>query len=80
MKKVAIFVSLLFVLSGVYGIASAQNKSKTKTYDFSGDTIDGELVRPDGDALDVQDEASFTSLIRIRRDFIQEILKTAENI
>jgi hypothetical protein len=51
-----------------------------KTYDFSGDTIDGELVKPDGEFVDTRKSAEHTSLIRVRQDFIKEIVKSAENL
>ncbi len=50
------------------------------TGDFTGDEIDGELVKPDGDFLDTRKFASHTSLIRLRKDFIKEILKSAEDL
>jgi hypothetical protein len=53
---------------------------KVKTYDFSGDTIDGELVKPDGEFLDTRKLAEHSSLIRVRQDFIKEIVKSAENL
>ena len=53
---------------------------KVKTYDFSGDTIDGELVKPDGEFVDTRKAAEHTSLIRVRQDFIKEIVKSAENL
>ena len=56
------------------------NSKKVKTYDFSGDTIDGDLVKPDGEMVDTRSFASHTSLIRIRKDFIREILKSAEDL
>ena len=64
------------------GIAGAQNaeKPKVKTFDFSGDDIDGELVKPDGDFVDPRKFASHTNLIRIRKDFIKEIVKSAEDL
>jgi predicted secreted Zn-dependent protease len=56
------------------------NKQKVKTYDFSGDTIDGDLVKPDGEMVDTRSFANHSSLIRIRKDFIREILKSAEDL
>ena len=69
-------------------VAHAQKKGKpakdeskaAKSYDFTGDEIDGELVKPDGDFLDTRKFASHTSLIRLRKDFIKEILKSAEDL
>jgi hypothetical protein len=53
---------------------------KIKTYDFTGDNIDGDLIKPDGVSIDTRTFASHTSLIRIRKDFIKEILKSAEDL
>lgn len=68
-------------------LADAQKKGKekaeekkVKSFDFTGDEIDGELVRPDGDFLDTRQFAGHTSLIRLRKDFIKEILKSAEDL
>ena len=57
-----------------------EEKKAVKSYDFTGDEIDGELVKPDGDFLDTRKFASHTSLIRLRKDFIKEILKSAEDL
>jgi hypothetical protein len=52
---------------------------KVKSYDFSGDTIDGELVKPEGEFIGTRTFAGHTSLIRVRQDFIKEIVKSAED-
>lgn len=54
--------------------------SKVKVYDFSGDTIEGDLVKPEGTDLNARDFAKHSSLIRIRKDFIPEIIKSAEDL
>jgi hypothetical protein len=56
------------------------NAGKTKVYDFSGDTIEGDLVKPEGSTVDARDFAKHSSLIRIRKDFIPEIIKSAEDL
>jgi hypothetical protein len=61
-------------------IAQKAEAPKVKTFDFSGDDIDGELVKPDGDLSNVRGFADHTNLIRIRKDFIDEILKSAEDL
>lgn len=55
-------------------------KAKVKVYDFSGDTIEGDLIKPEGTQVDARDFAKHSSLIRIRQDFIAEILKSAEDL
>jgi len=54
--------------------------AKVKVYDFSGDTIEGDLIRPEGTTVDARDFAKHTSLIRIRTNFIPEIIKSAEDL
>jgi hypothetical protein len=53
---------------------------KVKVYDFSGDTIEGDLIRPEGTTVDARDFAKHSSLISIRKDFIREIIKSAEDL
>lgn len=82
----AAFASIVtaIALSVVAPTAHAQeqndNSKKVKTYDFSGDTIDGDLIKPDGEMVDTRNFANHSSLIRIRKDFIREILKSAEDL
>jgi hypothetical protein len=90
MRKLSIIFATLILGMGV---ASAQPKKndkpasgggggggKVKVYDFSGDTIEGDLIKPEGTSVDARDFAKHASLIRIRKDFIAEILKSAEDL
>lgn len=52
----------------------------TTTYDFEDDLVSGDLVRPDGELLNVRRRGSRSSLIRIREHFIPEMLKSVENL
>jgi hypothetical protein len=56
-----------------------QYKSKT-VYDFDDDTVEGDLVRPDGELVDTRRSAKHSSLIKIRENFIPEMLKSVEAI
>jgi hypothetical protein len=60
--------------------AGAAAAPKTKVYDFSGDKIEGDLIKPEGSSVDARDFAKHSSLIRIRKDFIPEIVKSAEDL
>jgi hypothetical protein len=78
---------LFFLVILVGGTAIAQPKGekagappKTKVYDFSGDTIEGDLIKPEGSTVDARDFAKHSSLIRIRTNFIPEIIKSAEDL
>lgn len=77
---------LVLVVAGSASLARADDKadkggaSKVKVYDFSGDTIEGDLIKPEGTTVDARDFAKHSSLIRIRKDFIPEIIKSAEDL
>ena len=55
-------------------------RDNTTTYDFEDDLVTGDLVRPDGELLNVRRRGSRTSLIRVREHFIPEMLKSVENL
>lgn len=55
-------------------------EKKVKSFDFTGDTIDGDLIKPDGEFINPRDFANHTSLIQVRTDFIKEILQSAEQV
>lgn len=57
-----------------------KSNGRVKTYDFSGDTIEGDLVKPEGSTVDARDFAKHSSLITIRKEFIKEIIKSAEDL
>lgn len=78
----ASILSGLVISLALPAISSAQNKDKpkVKTFDFSGDDIDGELIKPDGEFVDPRKFANHKTLIRIRQDFIKEIIKSAEDL
>ena len=88
-KLLNIFFAMT-MLAGSAGVAFAQAKPapaggdvkyKSKTvYDFDDDTVEGDLVRPDGEFVDTRKGAKHSSLIKIRENFIPEMLKSAEDI
>ena len=73
----------ILALAAVPALAQPKDKepkAKVKVYDFSGDTIEGDLIKPEGTNIDVGGFAKHSGLIRIRQDFIAEILKSAEDL
>ena len=95
MKRALVASVLAFAMIGLgAGSAFAQKKgggakaggggaaeaNKVKNYDFSGDNIEGELIKPDGEMVNTRKFAEHTSLIRVRQDFIREIVKSADNL
>ena len=91
MRKLALTLFSLLMLTGLAvaddkkpapapAAANGGGNGKVKTYDFSGDTIEGDLVKPEGSTVDARDFAKHSSLISIRKDFIPEIIKSAEDL
>ncbi len=60
-------------------VARAQEAEPT-TYDFDDDLVQGDLVRPDGELLNIRKRQGRSSLIRIRKHFVPEMLKSVENL
>jgi hypothetical protein len=72
--------SAAFAQNEAQGGDANKGTGKVKVYDFDGDTIDGDLIRPEGSTVDARDFGNHASLIRIRKDFIPEIIKSAEDL
>lgn len=49
---------------------------KTTTYDFEGDTIEGDLMRPDGEYIDARKRVNHSNLIRIREEFRDQVMQS----
>lgn len=88
-RSLALIAAPVLILVAASGAAQADDKkgggggdkaAKVKVYDFSGDTIEGDLIRPEGSNVDARNFANHSSLIRIRKDFIPEIIKSAEDL
>jgi hypothetical protein len=60
--------------------ARARKQNKTCVLDMGTETIEGAGVKGDGERVDIVSFGKATSLIRIRRDFITEILRSAEDL
>jgi len=86
MRKLVIMFAVLALATGTSfaqkkgADAGGGGNGKVKVYDFSGDTIEGDLIKPEGSTVDARDFAKHSSLIRIRKDFIPEIIKSAEDL
>jgi len=89
MKRILSLGLSLSLVGAIAGSAFAQKaapaggdvqyKAKT-TYDFDDDLVEGDMVKPDGEMLDSRNKAKHSSLIKIRENFLPEMLKTAEDI
>lgn len=79
-KFFAVAIVLGFSLGGVVSPAAAQDPAGETTYDFDDDLVSGDLVRPDGEVLNVRRRGRRSSLIRIREHFVPEMLKSVEDL
>lgn len=80
----------IVALLGASGTASAQDGvviltedhggGGATTYDFEDDLVTGDLVRPDGEMLNVRRRGRRASLIRVREHFLPELLKSVETL
>lgn len=82
MGSILIFGTAAFAQDAAEGQGGAPDVTyKKKTvYDFEDDLVEGELQRPDGENIMTRTKAKHSSLIKIRENFIPEMLKSAENI
>lgn len=53
---------------------------KETVYNFDDDLVEGALVKPDGALVGGELHGKTSSLIKIRRDFIPEMIKSVEDI
>lgn len=61
--------------------AEAQGKSKKqKSYDFEDDVIETQFLRPDVATTEGVKKDKRRSLIRIRKDFFAELIRSAEDL
>jgi len=60
--------------------ARARKLNKTCVLTIGEEDIEGGVSRPDGIGFSARDWAFMNSLIHIRRDFIPEIIKSAEDL
>lgn len=50
--------------------------SKTTTYDFEDDTIEGDLTKPDGEYVEARKRVKHSKLIRIREEFKDKVMQS----
>ncbi len=94
MKRTFIVSGIVTVLGIAVGMSSpafaqrggrgkdpaAAKVAKEKRFDFEADEVTGELVKPEGTDIRVRSFREHSSLIRVRADFIREIVKSAEDL
>ena len=70
---------LIAVFLLLYQEADAENNPpKSKFYDFNEQVIDGEIKKPTALYTDSKKKVKFDRLLRLKKSFIPELMKTAE--
>ncbi len=80
MKKLIILAALTAFTS----VAFAQDKKgggnttykKTTEYSFEGDTIEGDLTKPDGEYVEARKKVKHSNLIKIREEFKDKVMQS----
>jgi len=49
---------------------------KTTVIDFEGDTIEGDLSRPDGEYVEARIKVKHSNLIRVREEFKEKVMQS----
>lgn len=65
---------------GVEGQQGTTDASRETTYDFEDDFVEGSLLGPDGDLVTGQRHGKESSLVRIRADFVPEMVQSVEDL
>lgn len=82
----ALVITILVVCFALAGWAQKKggdnddNLRRKTVYSFEDDTITGNLLKPDATIIDSLKSSKYSSLIKIRKNFIPEIIKSAEDI
>ncbi len=89
MKKIVSTIALSMTL-GLAGTAIAQDEvireadktsfKKKTVIDFSDVTIQGELTKPEGSYLLNRKKTKFTTLLKIRANFLPELFNSTDNL
>lgn len=66
--------------SSPYGASPVEPDEPARSFDFEGDEIEGERIRPDSIALTARRFGTFDSLIRVRSNFVDRIVLAAEDL
>lgn len=78
----ALGIAVLGVLPGDVGAQTPKGKAKeqVKEMDFEGDVVEAQFLRPDQSVAEALVRRKKSSLIQVRTDFVDEILKSAEDL
>ena len=82
MRRLLIGITVGFAFVGLSaGVAVAQDGgAKVKEINFEDDTIEGELQMPNQTNITGMEASDLASLIKAREDFVDQLLKSVEDL
>ena len=81
LRTLLITVALFVAMSTVsLSVSAKPKKGTTQTFDFEGDTIQTEYMRPDQMMIEAISKRKDKGFIKIRTEFIKEIVRSAEDL
>ena len=81
MRSSMLVLAVALVVPSVASAQDAQGQPpREQRFNFEEDVVTGTLVRPDSEIVTGGGDAKQTSLIRIRQDFIQEMVESVEQL
>ncbi len=76
---IAVYVVLFLAIFVMVGSeANAQTKPKSKFYDFGAQIIDGEIKKPTALYTDSKKKVQFDRLLKLKKSFIPDLMKTSK--
>ncbi len=83
MKRIGIVVVFVLALGSAGALAQGAGKveyKKRTVIDFNDVTLEGELTKPEGSYLLNRKKTKFSSLIKLRDNFMPELQKSVDNL
>ncbi len=77
-RTIGLLVAMAVLL--VATAVSAQEGQKVREITFEDDRIEGDLMMPNQANIKIKEMDELTSLIRAREDFVDEMLKSVEDL
>ena len=77
MRYVITFILFIIFILNITGVVIAK-QPKSKFYDFNEQVIDGEIKKPTALYTDSKRKVKFDRLLKLKKSFIPELMKTAE--
>lgn len=78
--KIILMLLIIVTFFSLALFAQGGQPVQTTEYNFDDDIVEGDLVRPDGELALARKKGRQSSLIRVRTNFVPELLKSVEDL